>query len=240
MRPKHNRVLQLTLLSCAALFPVIAGSVAWTLTRVSPTEVAAYHKLTTKDGKTQTTPYSSKQQRLKVQKDVLFAQGQDRLQLRLNAEDSQLVLDHDKDTEIIEHMNGVTCMMQEQVYWVLPDGREATLQSNGKLLIRNADPEEEISWLPKEAKGLKPMQVIRYLEADTASNHYKKDLFVAENVRISSYAVPGHHLVDKIDTKKPLMKGTAQAVEFSLSGRDLNFKAHQLKATLFSLPGRSS
>lgn len=242
MRPKHNRHLQLTLFFFSALVPIAIGGMTWMLTRVSPNEVQAYHRLTKQlDNKAQqTTPYSSKQDRLKVQKDVLFTQGQDRLQLRLRAADSQLVLDHDQSTEIVEHMHEVIGIMQEQLYWLLPDGREATMQSNGRLLVRNANPGEGASWFSKDLKGLIPMQIIRYLEADTASYHYKKDLFVADNVRISSYAVPGHELVETMDPKKTLMKGTAKAVEFSLSGKDLNFKAHQLKATLFSIPGRQS
>ena len=242
MRPKHNRHLQLTLIFFSALVPIAIGGVTWMLTRVSPKEVQAYHHLIKKpdDKSQQTSPYSSKQDRMKVQKDVLFTQGQDRLQLRLRAEDSQLVLDHDQDTQIVEHMHGVIGVMQEQLYWLLPDGREVTLQSNGRLLLRNANPAEEASWFTKDLKGLIPMQIVRYLEADTASYHYKKDLFVADNVRISSYAVPGHELVEAIDPKKTLMNGTAKSVEFSLSGKDLNFKAHQLKATLFSIPGRQS
>lgn len=80
----------------------------------------------------------------------------------------------------------------------------------------------------------KPMQIIRHLKADAASYHYQKDLFVAENVQISRYLIPGSTLVETgVEDNKLLMTGLAKRVEFSLNGSDPNFKAYQLKSSFY-------
>lgn len=179
--------------------------------------------------------YTASQERTGVQKDILYLKGNDRLQMRLISSNALLVLDHHlESTELIENMQDVKCYMQEELYYVLPDGREASWQPKGKLLVKNADPAKEDSWIAVNTKGLKPMQVIRYLEADTACYHYDSDLFKADNVSVSRYVVPGHDLVESIKGMKLVMAGKARAVEFSLAGKDLNFNAHQMKAKFYT------
>ena len=156
------------------------------------------------------SPYKAKQQRQAIQKDIFFTQKEERLQLRLISAEAELILDHhDDETEIIEQMHDVKCYMQEELFYVLPDGRKTQAA---------------------DAEGVKAMQIIRYLEAEAASYHYKSEKFKAENVKISRYAVQGHQLEDFNQAAKLIMDGLAKKVEFSLSGKDLNFKAHQLKA----------
>jgi hypothetical protein len=206
--------------------------------RIKPEDVQEYRQLIENSdlgqAKNKSSPYTAKQQRDDIQKDISFMQGGERLQLRLIAVESQLVLDqHDGETALLEQMRDVHCYMQEELYFVLPDGREALRQSDGQLLIRHADPKNPSSWLPQKVPNLKPMQVIRYLQADEATYYYKTDEFVAQQVALSRFAVPGHQLVE-LHEGKPLMNGVAEKVEFSLAGKDLNFKAYQLKATFFN------
>lgn len=182
------------------------------------------------------TPYTARQEREGIQKDLFFQKGNDRLQIRLTAEQAQLVLDHqDMHTYVVEHMQHVKCYMQEEIYYILADGREALPQPNGQLLLRSADEKDPASWLSIDTPGLKPMEVIRYIEADEAQYHYKDDRFAARSVKITRYSIPGHQLKEMNDQAKPLMKGTADRVEFSLKAKDkdLNFKAHHLKAAFF-------
>ena len=81
----------------------------------------------------------------------------------------------------------------------------------------------------------RPMQIIRQLKADSATYHYQKDLFIAENVQITRYLIPGSELVESLEGGKLLMTGLAKRVEFSLKGSEPNFKAHQLKSSIYSL-----
>lgn len=160
-------------------------------------------------------------------------QGPDRLRLCILADDAQMVVDHlNEESQVIEHMQGVTCYMQEELYYLLPDGREASLQVNGKLLIKKADPQQASSWLAV-SKEMKPMQLIRVMEADHASYYYKTDQFVADKVKIARYAISGHDLPKTLKKEKILMKGNAAKVQFFLNGKDLNFQATQLKASIF-------
>jgi hypothetical protein len=182
-------------------------------------------------------PYTATQQHHQAHKDIWFNKNGQRLQLRLRSADTELVLDHHDDkTEVLEHMRGVKCYLQEELFYLTPDGREAIPQPDGKLLLRHGDandPQAQIAPSPL----LKPMQNIRYMEADAATYYYQNDHFVAERVKVSRFAVPGHKLIESVKGLHPLMTGIAQAVEFSLAGNDLNFTAYQLKATFHSSGG---
>lgn len=79
------------------------------------------------------------------------------------------------------------------------------------------------------------MSSIRYIEADAAEYHYKDDRFVAQTVKLTRYSIPGHELQEISEQSRTWMKGTADKVEFSLKSKekDLNFKAHHLKAAFY-------
>lgn len=150
-------------------------------------------------------PYTSTQQHRTTHKDIWFSQGDQRLQLRLRSEDTRLVLEHhDRNIQVVEHMQGVTCFIQEKLYY-----------------------------LTKEDGQRIPMQIVRYLEADNASYYYQADRFLAEQVHVMRVAMPGHTLTESLEGLTPFMTGVARSVEFGLSGTELNFTAYQLKATLY-------
>ena len=83
----------------------------------------------------------------------------------------------------------------------------------------------------------KPMQKVRYLEAERASYNYNTQLFVAEAVKLWKYQLGGHQPPDHLPKTNPLMQATARSVEFTLQGQKLNFVAHHMKATLNSKEG---
>lgn len=132
------------------LLPCVIVLAAFYWSGISPEDAKRYHELMADAGvKDEGTgdPYQSKQERKRVQKDAFFMQGQERLRLRILAATAQIVLDHrEEETQVIEHMNDVTCLMQEELYYLLPNGREASRQADGRLLIRHADPKLEASW----------------------------------------------------------------------------------------------
>lgn len=202
----------------------------------SEKEAESYHTLMEKaqnaKKESKTTPYHAKQERVGVLKEAFFIEGPHRHKLRLTASDAEMVFNHNSDdrTEIVEKMHHVKCAMQEELFYQLPDGREVIEQRDGKLLIRHEDPKKEESYVVRDA-ALKPMQIIRLMEANDADYYYTSDRFVASNVKLSRYIVPGHELVIGVDKRlKPVMSGVADNVEFSLSGK-LNFKATKMKAT---------
>ena len=82
--------------------------------------------------------------------------------------------------------------------------------------------------------GAKPMQRVRYLEAERACYNYNSHLFVAEDAKLWKYQLEGHTPPTKITHTNPLMRATAHSVEFTLKGEKLNFIAHQMKATMNS------
>lgn len=181
-------------------------------------------------------PYVIKQQREGVAKDFFFVEKSkpERYQLRLLYSHSDIVLDRQEEqTEIVEKMKNVRSIMQEELYFVLPDGSEAFKQTNGKFMLRHNNGTHEIVDESKLDTEKVPMQIIRYLVADNATYHYKTNLFTANQVSLSRYKIPSHQLVDSIDGFTPLMVGLAEKVEFSLGGQSLNFKAYKFKATFF-------
>lgn len=184
---------------------------------------------------TSSNPYIATQEHRKVNKDILFSDKGQRLHMSLYSADSELVLDHYGDTtEVIENMYELKCYMQEELYYVLPDGREVLYQPDGQLRLRH-DKTTSPTPITASKVELTPRQIIRFMEADTAAYAYKADQFIAENVHISHFSAPGHTLVKSVVGLKPLMSGIAQTVEFSLAGNDLNFKAYKLKATLHAI-----
>lgn len=228
--------VQLVAINLVALLAVLSYLVV-SMASPSKKEEEAYRLLMSRAEnarkESKSTPYNAKQERTGVLKQVFFMEGPNRQQLRLFATDAQLVFDHrsNEETEIVENMKNVKCLMQEELFYLLPDGREAVAQSDGRLLIKHEDPKEPESWLTKDAPGLKPMQIVRYMEADRASYFYSNDKFVANQVNLSRHILPGHQMVLTIDKKsKPMMSGIAETVEFSMSGQ-LNFKATNMKAS---------
>lgn len=83
----------------------------------------------------------------------------------------------------------------------------------------------------------RPMQKVRYLEAERASYNYNTQLFIAEEVKLWQYKLEGHTPPAMIEDTKPLMNATAHSVEFTLKGEKLDFTAHQMRAELNSREG---
>lgn len=178
-------------------------------------------------------PYTATQQHSQAHKDIWFMDNGQRLHLLLRSADTELILSHDdQETEVVENMINMTCFMQEELYYELPDGREVLRQPDGQFVLRHAKNAKETSEL--DIKNLKPMQVIRYMQADKASYFYQAERLEAENVKISRYIAPSHILINSLDGLTPLLKGVARSIEFSLANREIKFTAHQFKALLHS------
>jgi hypothetical protein len=234
-----RRLTILPIIGGLIILPLSIFALFTLVTSLSPETYAFYNDLMVSAGikksDIKTSPYQVKQQRTRVQKDILFAENESRLQLRLLADDSQMVLDHnDGQTAVIEQMNKVVCYMQEELYFVLPNGDEALFSKNQELRLRNQDPAKPESYVSKDTQGLKPMQIIRFMKADKGTYYYKSDLFYAESVKIERFIMNGHEFNGLSKDKKKIMDGIADSVEFSLDGKNINFKAGKLKASFYA------
>lgn len=185
-------------------------------------------------------PNTTRQLREETRKNVYLNRKGERRRTLLASEHSELrLIQHASDTFIEEEMLAVTCSMQEDLYWVLPDGREAIKQEKERLLLKGQDPKDPRSWISLSTPGLQAMQEIRYLEADSGTYNYTSNVFEAQKVTIWQYYTTGHELPESIPKAdaRIIMKGIAESVSFTIAGSNLDFKAKHLQATLYSNRG---
>lgn len=177
--------------------------------------------------------FTAKQQRKGVVKSVVYNADGSRLQLRMRAEQSVLVLESEGDgLEIVEKMQGVSCDVQEELYFALEDGRQAVMQKNGRLLVREGDRTDPSAWLDFGAQPTRPMQTVRHFDADSATYFYNHDFIEAEQVNLARFDAEGHALGESLHPVQQSLKGIADSVEMRVGGRDLEFRAHRLKAQI--------
>lgn len=161
-------------------------------------------------------PYKASQLRRDVVKEFFIKEGSERHLLRLESAKSALYYaESETQKELIEQMEDLVCLMQEELYYLKPDGHK---------VLKSA--------VTGEMHDLIPMQVIRRLEADSAELFYRTEEVSAQNVKVERYTLLGHILEDPKEKGKLMMKGKAQNVTFSLAGRGLNFHAEHLTATV--------
>ncbi|HAZ15225.1 MAG: hypothetical protein A2Y28_01545 [Chlamydiae bacterium GWC2_50_10] len=78
----------------------------------------------------------------------------------------------------------------------------------------------------------KPMQQLRFWEADHGVYRYTTQQLLAQDVHISLFRLLGHTLPVTCDPRIAFLKGIANNVSFSITGKTPQFKAHQFQATL--------
>ena len=199
----------------------------------------AYHNLFEASATKKTRKEKSsiaEQKRQGIRKEIFFKQGNARLRLKLTAENSTLELVQiGAEAEIIEKLKNVQGLMQEELYYLLPDGREAFLQGNGRLLLRNGDPSRGQDWADYPLAALRPMQILRYFEAEQATYFYQDNHLIADRVRVARYVLPGHTIAENIKGLKPMMTGITQSAELNMAAKSPQFKAIQLRATFYQM-----
>lgn len=206
-----------TLITALILFCACAAYLFLTLGSYDAQDRSDYEKLILdQSGAGEGKTYTSRQQRVGLQKDVLFTANGSRLHLRLQSASAELALNyHDGQTDAVENMNDAVCYMQEELFYRLPDGREATRQQDGRLLLRRADPKDAASWLQADNFAVQTMQVVRQAKAATACYYYDDDLLAAREVALSRYIAAGHSIEQAVEQLEPLMNASAGSVEFT-------------------------
>lgn len=218
---------------CWALFYLTMG-------HYSQADKLAYDEMISGEAKEAKVPetQTSRQLRTGMQKSVYFNDGDQHLELRIASAASELAFEKNgRHVEIVEHLHDVTGWLQERLYYVLPDGREATLQGNGRLLIKGSNPKDLSSWASVNDPGVVLQQSLLILKAKNAVYHYKDEQFAAENVEMWRYLAPGHHINTDLKEAKLMAHGVATGIELSLAGKGLDFLAHNFNAK-YSLPSQ--
>lgn len=207
----------------------------WRFHTIDSTDRLAYQKLMANSDKTQ-EPISkqNQQQRFHVVKDLFFAELPCRLQCRINSDSSELILNQQGHRmEMMECFKNVTCYIQEELLYELPDGRLVKKDENGKFFIQGSDPQKIDVWLdPRFESQLKPKQWVRYLKAEKAVYHYQSKELVADSVDVYRYLIPGHALVQTMNGLKPMIEGKADHVQLSLSKNRHVFHAQGFRARI--------
>lgn len=226
----------LVLLACAVIL-VYRGLISY-----GASDIREYRELLqasdAKHAESASQPYSAAQQHRKAQKDIWYTSTGQRLHAQISSADTELVLDHhDHQTAIIEDMHDVICYMQEAIYYQLPNGREVIMTTDGQLVLRGSNPEDPSNVINPDRYPLTPMQLIRYLEADSAVYTYQKSHLKANKVKLARYIAPGHTLPTSLDGMKLLMQGTARSAEFSVNENGPHFTAYEFKANLHTPVG---
>lgn len=79
----------------------------------------------------------------------------------------------------------------------------------------------------------KPMQQVRYLEANQGTYHYTNQEFQASDVMLSLFHLPGHTLSPQsLDKKQAFLKGIAENVSLVFCEKSPQFQAEKFKATM--------
>ncbi len=221
-------------LSLAGLAIVVAFF-AFALFKPTNQDREAYSLLVeTPDDEDKKEPTLAQQKRTGVSKEIFYMRGNERLTLKVKADHSTLQLNQvGSATEIVERLSHVVGLIQEELYYRLPDGREAFLQANGRLLLRNGNMFKSQDWVEIPLSSTTPMQTLRYFEAEKAIYYYKDNHLLANQVKVAQYRIPGHKIVGDVQGLQPLMTGVASSAEISLLDGSPLFKATQMKAAFY-------
>lgn len=76
------------------------------------------------------------------------------------------------------------------------------------------------------------LQQMRYFVAKSGTYQYSTGLFLATQVAISVFRLPGSNLQTHVDPQKALLKGIAKSISFSVEGKGPQFQAEAFQAML--------
>jgi len=78
-----------------------------------------------------------------------------------------------------------------------------------------------------------PMQQTRYFEASEGDYRYTTKEFLASDVTLSFFRLPGHQLPKQsVDPKEAFLQGQAKDISFFFGGNTPQFQARQFQATM--------
>lgn len=79
---------------------------------------------------------------------------------------------------------------------------------------------------------VKPMQHVRYIEAETAVYNYRTHVLIAERAKMICYSASGHDLIPSLEGVEPTVTAVAQSLEISILEKEFLVKANQLRTII--------
>ncbi len=144
------------------------------------------------------------QHREQVQKDFWIPQGRQRQHLRILSRQSELILHERKGKlEAVEKLRGLECWLQE-------------IGGGGSIL---------------QKKAVNDSQFVRHLTAEEGCYFYPSHHFLAQNVQLQFFRLPGRTLPESADPGLAFLSGTAAEASFSACGKLPTFTAEHLHAS---------
>ncbi|MEM1282511.1 MAG: hypothetical protein AAGG81_03055 [Chlamydiota bacterium] len=198
-----GRQKTIALIILCILAPIVIG--VWFLIP-SEKDASQYHELVDLSQSARSAKkksYVATQYREGVIKDIYYQHDHNPVKARVSSDRSQLVFDQQNEgMEILEHMEQLVCVMQKELFYVTDEGNEILLDQEGFFKDRKG---KRVSVGEREPY---PMQVVRYVTADTAKYYYNKERIVANQPTITEYRAEGHELPAIEDPLSLIMDGT--------------------------------
>ena len=150
------------------------------------------------------------QNRKIVQKDFWIMQGSQRQHLRIQSQESELIIHERKGKlEAVEKLQHLDCWLQEPG------------TSSGSILQKTA----------AERHGGNCQQQVRHLNAEEGIYFYPSHHFIAQTVQMQFFRLPGRDLPEAVDPELAFFSGTATEASFSACGKSPTFTAQHLHAS---------
>lgn len=118
-------------------------------------------------------------------------------------------------------------------YRIESDSSVLTLKPEGSKFDLIENLEKMRCWMQDKIEltsGERPIQQMRYLEAEEGIYRYTAQQFHAQSVALSLYRIQGSELPNQLGSYKPFLKGIAQDVSFAVTGKTPQFQAQHFKA----------
>jgi hypothetical protein len=219
----------------------LGSALVYRMVSIDSESVDAYYKLEASSAADHNRPkeYTTRLLRSNPSKEVYQPRGDERIQMKVIADSSEIAFNTDQSgTTIVEELSVVHCDIQEDLYYLLSDGRQAVLQANGQYLVKAANSSKAVDAIVDSVEAnAKPMQTVRHLEAEAAVYDYNQGLLTSDHVTLLRHQADGHQLSDQMEPQTLLMEGDAQDVECSLSGKGSYFKSQRIKGTFYTTDG---
>lgn len=208
------------------LLALIAFSCWFFLNKMTPQDEKTYDSLMgvplSSDNKN-TEPYTAFQEHQRASKEIRFTKQGELLHAKIYSDSSHLQLHYyNHHTSLVEEMERVTCAFQEELFYLLPDGRQVKKMSDHSWILR----EDTSAINASECVEATPVQLVRYIEADRATYFYQEQQLKGEGVHVYQYLIPGHQLELPLPQIAPLMSGLAKSLELSLDEDDFSLTAY--------------
>lgn len=212
--PRRDSIMFRRTIAAFSIFLSSTVAVAfWNHVRLRHSDRSAYRRFVNENSARRARHalenHPATQNREKVQKDFWIIQNHQRQHLRIQSEQSELIIHERKGKlEAVEKLSKLECWLQEA-------GNE----------------EPSILQKPDAVPVCLEEQLVRHLTADEGIYFYPSHHFLAQTVHMRFFRLPGHELPIAIDSGLAFFSGTAAEAGFSACGKSPTFTARRLHAS---------